>query len=175
MLVRLKGDRMPATIASLQSTWKTYAPDQAFEYHFLDEDYNRLYQAETRTASLFSIFASLAILLACLGLFGLSALSAIQRTKEIGIRKVLGASLLDITLLMARNFILLVGLALLVATPLAWLAASRWLESFAYRIDVQPWVFLLAGAAGILLAFLTVSYHSLRVGQKNPSETLSTE
>lgn len=175
MLVRLKGDRMPATIASLQSTWKAYAPDQTFEYHFLDEDYNRLYQVETRTASLFSIFASLAILLACLGLFGLSALSAIQRTKEIGIRKVLGASLLNITLLMASNFVLLVGLALLVATPLAWLAASRWLGSFAYRIDVQPWVFLLAGAAGILLAFLTVSYHSLKVGSRNPSETLKTE
>jgi putative ABC transport system permease protein len=175
MLVRVKGDRVPTTIASLQATWKTYVPDQTFEYHFLDEDYNRLYQSETRTASLFSIFASLAILLACLGLFGLSALSAIQRTKEIGIRKVLGASLLNITLLMARNFVLLVGLALLIATPLAWLAASRWLGSFAYRIDVQPWVFLLAGAAGVLLAFLTVSYHSLRVGSRNPSETLSTE
>jgi len=175
MLIRIKGDRMPATIASLQSTWKAYAPDQTFEYHFLDEDYNRLYQVETRTASLFSTFASLAILLSCLGLFGLSALSAIQRTKEIGIRKVLGASLLNITLLMARNFVLLVGLALLVATPLAWLAASRWLRSFAYRIDVQPWVFLLAGATGILLAFLTVSYHSLRVGSRNPSETLKTE
>jgi len=162
MLVRLKGDRMPATIASLQTTWKRYTPDQAFEYHFLDEDYNRLYQTETRTAGLFSIFASLAILLACLGLFGLSALSAIQRTKEIGIRRVLGASLLNITLLMAKNFVLLVVVALLIATPLAWLAMSRWLGSFAYRVDVEPWVFLLAGAGGILLTFLTVSYHGLR-------------
>jgi len=175
MLVRLKGDRMPATIASLQTTWKGYTPEQAFEYHFLDEDYNRLYQTETRTASLFSIFASLAILLACLGLFGLSALAAIQRTKEIGIRKVLGASLLNITLLMAKNFVVLVVLALLIATPLAWLAASRWLGSFAYRVGVEPWVFLLAGAGGILLAFLTVSFHSLKVGSRNPSETLKTE
>jgi putative ABC transport system permease protein len=175
MLVRLKGDRMPATIASLQTTWKRYTPDQAFEYHFLDEDYNRLYQTETRTAGLFSIFASLAILLACLGLFGLSALSAIQRTKEIGIRRVLGASLLNITLLMAKNFVLLVVVALLIATPLAWLAMSRWLGSFAYRVDVEPWVFLLAGAGGILLTFLTVSYHGLKAGSRNPSETLKTE
>ena len=93
----------------------------------------------------------------------------------MGIRKVLGASLLNITLLMARNFIVLVGLALLIATPIAWLAASRWLESFAYRISVQPWIFLLAGVAGILLAFFTVSFHALRVGNKNPSETLKTE
>ncbi|HMI62899.1 MAG TPA: FtsX-like permease family protein, partial [Puia sp.] len=175
MLVRVNGNQLSHVLPALQATWKTYVPDQAFDYHFLDEDYNRLYTVETRTAGVFTLFSSLAILLACLGLFGLSAISAIQRTKEIGIRKVLGASLLNITLLMARNFILLVGLALLIATPIAWLVASRWLESFAYRISVQPWVFLLAGVAGILLAFFTVSFHALRVGSKNPSETLKTE
>jgi len=175
MLVRVNGSQLSRVLPALQATWKTYVPDQAFDYHFLDEDYNRLYTVETRTASVFTLFSSLAILLACLGLFGLSAITAIQRTKEIGIRKVLGASLLNITLLMARNFILLVGLALLIATPLAWLAASRWLESFAYRVSVQPWVFLLAGAAGIVLAFFTVSFHALRVGSKNPSETLKSE
>ena len=175
MLVRVDGNRMSRVIPALQAAWKTYVPDQAFDYHFLDEDYNRLYTVETRTAGVFTLFSSLAILLACLGLFGLSAISAIQRTKEIGIRKVLGASLLNITLLMARNFILLVGLALLIAAPIAWFVSSRWLESFAYRISVQPWVFLLAGLAGILLAFFTVSFHALRVGSKNPSETLKTE
>ncbi|HEY4289386.1 MAG TPA: ABC transporter permease [Puia sp.] len=175
MLVRVNGNQLSRVIPALQATWKTYVPDQAFDYHFLDEDYNRLYTVETRTAGVFTLFSSLAILLACLGLFGLSAISAIQRTKEIGIRKVLGASLLNITLLMARNFIGLVGLALLIATPIAWFAASRWLESFAYRISVQPWIFLLAGVAGILLAFFTVSFHALRVGSKNPSETLKTE
>jgi len=175
MLVRVNGNQLSRILPALQATWKTYVPDQAFDYHFLDEDYNRLYTVETRTAGVFTLFSSLAILLACLGLFGLSAISAIQRTKEIGIRKVLGASLLNITLLMARNFILLVGLALLIATPIAWLVASRWLESFAYRVSIQPWVFLLAGVAGILLAFFTVSFHALRVGSKNPSETLKTE
>lgn len=175
MLIRVNGSQLSRVIPALQTTWKTYIPDQAFDYHFLDEDYNRLYTAETRTANVFTLFASLAILLACLGLFGLSAISAIQRTKEIGIRKVLGASLLNITLLMAKNFIVLVGLALLIATPLAWLAASRWLESFAYRIQVQPWIFLAAGAAGIGLAFLTVSFHALKAGSRNPSETLKTE
>jgi putative ABC transport system permease protein len=175
MLVRVNGSKLSHVIPALQATWKTYVPDQAFDYHFLDEDYNRLYTVETRTAGVFTLFSSLAILLACLGLFGLSAISAIQRTKEIGIRKVLGASLLNITLLMARNFIVLVGLALLIAAPIAWFVASRWLESFAYRISVQPWVFLLAGIAGSLLAFFTVSFHALRVGSKNPSETLKTE
>lgn len=175
MLVRVNGNQLSRVLPALQATWKTYVPDQAFDYHFLDEDYNNLYTVETRTAGIFTLFSSLAILLACLGLFGLSAISAIQRTKEIGIRKVLGASLLNITLLMARNFILLVGLALLIATPIAWLVSSRWLESFAYRISVQPWIFLLAGVAGILLAFFTVSFHALRVGSKNPSETLKTE
>jgi putative ABC transport system permease protein len=175
MLIRVNGNQLSRVIPALQATWKTYVPDEAFDYHFLDEDYNRLYTVEGRTASIFTLFASLAILLACLGLFGLSAISAIQRTKEIGIRKVLGASLLNITFLMARNFVVLVGLALLIATPLAWLAASRWLESFAYRIQVQPWIFLAAGAAGIGLAFFTVSFHAVRVGNKNPSETLKTQ
>jgi putative ABC transport system permease protein len=175
MLIRVNGSQLSRLLPALQATWKTYVPDQAFDYHFLDEDYNRLYTVEQRTGGVFTLFASLAILLACLGLFGLSAISAIQRTKEIGIRKVLGASLLNITFLMAKNFIVLVGLALLIATPMAWLVASRWLESFAYRISVQLWIFPLAGAAGILLAFLTVSFHALKAGRKNPSETLKTE
>jgi len=175
MLIRVDGSQLTRAIPALQATWKTYAQGSSFDYHFLDEDYNNLYIVETRTASLFTTFASLAILLACLGLFGLSAISAIQRTKEIGIRKVLGASLLNITLLLAKNFIILVGLALLIAVPLAWLAASRWLESFAYRIQVQPWIFILAGVAGTTLAFLTVSFHALKTGRKNPAETLKTE
>jgi putative ABC transport system permease protein len=175
MLIRVNGNQLARAIPALQATWKTYVPGQPFDYHFLDEDYNRLYTVETRTAALFTTFASLAILLACLGLFGLSAISAIQRTKEIGIRKVLGASLLNITLLLARNFIALVGLALLIAVPLAWLAASRWLESFAYRISIQPWIFLAAGVGGIVLAFFTVSFHALKTGRKNPSETLKSE
>ncbi|MBS1660574.1 MAG: ABC transporter permease [Bacteroidetes bacterium] len=175
ILVRVNGQQMSSTISSLQGIWKGFLPSQPFDYHFLDEDYNKLYKVETRTAGLFTIFSSLAILLACLGLFGLSAISAIQRTKEIGIRKVLGASLLNITLLMAKNFILMVGVGLLIAVPLAWLAANSWLKSFAYRIDVQPWVFLLAGLTGIALAFLTVSFHAVKAGRKNPSETLKTE
>lgn len=175
MLVRLNGSRMAATMPALAQIWKTNVPGQTFEYHFLDEDYNRIYAAESRTASLFTTFSALAILLACLGLFGLSAITTIQRTKEIGIRKVLGANLLDVTLLLSKNFIVLVGLALLIATPLAWLAASKWLDTFAYRSTIQPWIFLLAGAAGITLAFLTVSFHAIKTGRKNPAETLKTE
>jgi putative ABC transport system permease protein len=175
MLIRLSGQQLPATIAQLQSTWKEYIPDRSFDYHFLDEDYNQLYTAEQRTARLFTLFSTLAILLAFLGLFGLAAISTIQRTKEIGIRKVLGANLLNISLLIARNFVLLVGIAILIATPLAWLASAKWLEGFVYRVQLQYWIFFAAGASVIVIAFATVSYHAIKAGRMNPVDSLKTE
>ena len=175
MLVRVKGQQLPATLAQMQSVWRQYIPSRSFDYHFLDEDYNRLYTAEQRTAKVFTLFSSLAILLAFLGLFGLAAITTIQRTKEIGIRKVLGANLLNISLLVARNFVILVGISILIATPLAWLASAKWLEGFAYRVQLQYWVFLAAGAAVILIAFATVSYHAIRAGRLNPVNSLKTE
>ncbi len=175
MLIRVKGEELPFTIARLESTWKTYIPSRSFDYHFLDEDYNNLYKAEQRTATIFTLFASLAIILACLGLFGLAAISTVQRTKEIGIRKVLGADLLNICLLISSSFLRLVLVSILIAAPLAWLASGKWLEGFAYRIPIHPWVFAVAGAAVLLLAFVTVSYHALRAATINPAKSLKTE
>ena len=175
MLLRVNGQQLPQTLSRLQATWKEYVPSRAFDYHFLDEDYNQLYITEQRTATLFTVCASLAILLACLGLFGLAAISTVQRTKEIGIRKVLGAGLFNICLLISNNFLRLVLVAILIAAPLAWLAAGKWLEGFAYRIPIHLWVFPAAGAAVILLAFGTVSFHALRAATMNPSKSLKTE
>ena len=175
MLIRVKGRQLPQTIAQLGSTWKTYIPMRSFDYHFLDEDYNNLYTAEQRTATIFTLFASLAILLACLGLFGLAAISTVQRTKEISIRKVLGADLLNICLLVSNNFLKLVLVAIIIASPLAWLAARKWLEGFAYRIPVHFWIFPVAGGGVVLLAFATVSFHALRAASTNPAKSLKTE
>ena len=175
MLVRLNGTQLPAEIGSLQATWKKYVPDRPFDYHFLDEDYDRLYQTEQRTSQLFTLFSALAIFLALLGLFGLAAISTVQRTKEIGIRKVLGADLLNISLLLARNFLILIGIAFAISVPLAWVAATRWLNDFSYRITVPWWVFPLAGAAVLIVAFATVSFHAIRAGRMNPAESLKTE
>lgn len=175
MLMRVRGEQLPRTIAQLQHTWKAYVPSRPFDYHFLDEDYNRLYITEQRTAGIFTVFASLAIFLACLGLFGLAAISTVQRTKEIGIRKVLGADMFNICLLISNSFLRLVLVALLVASPLAWLASGKWLQGFAYRIPIHLWIFPAAGLAVILLAFCTVSFHALRAANMNPARSLKTE
>jgi len=175
LLLRLGGAALPAVIDGLQTTWKHYIPLRPFEYHFLDEDFNKLYLTEQRTATIFTLFSTLAILLACLGLFGLAAISTVQRTKEIGIRKVLGADLLNICLLISRSFLGLVLLAIGIASPLAWLATDKWLQGFAYRIPVHAWVFPLAGIGVITLAFATVSYHALRAAGMNPAKSLKTE
>jgi putative ABC transport system permease protein len=175
MLIKVSGQQLPAEIAAIQATWRRYNPDHPFDYHFLDDDYNHLYTAEQRTASVFTLFSTLAILLAFLGLFGLAAITTIQRTKEIGIRKVLGANLLNISFLLARNFVLLVGIAILISTPLAWLASAKWLEGFVYRVQLQYWIFLAAGAAVIVIAFATVSYHAIKAGRMNPVDSLKTE
>jgi putative ABC transport system permease protein len=175
MLIRVRGQQLAQTLTQLQATWKEYIPSRPFDYHFLDEDYNSLYTNEQRTASIFTVFSSLAIMLACLGLFGLAAISTVQRTKEIGIRKVLGADLFNICLLISNSFLRLVFLSIVIAAPIARLAAGKWLEGFAYRIPIHLWVFAAAGAAVILLAFATVSYHALRAATVNPAKSLKTE
>ncbi len=175
ILIRVSGQQMPSLIAQMQATWKEYIPNRTFDYHFLDEDYNQLYTAEQRTAKVFTLFSTLAILLALLGLFGLAAISTIQRTKEIGIRKVLGASLLNISLLVARNFVVLVAVSILIAAPLAGLVSAKWLEGFAYRAELQYWIFIAAALGVIGIAFATVSYHAIRAGRMNPVESLKTE
>ncbi|MEO6541187.1 MAG: FtsX-like permease family protein, partial [Ferruginibacter sp.] len=174
-MVRIAGNNTQQTIANLEMVWKQRVADRPFNYHFLDEDYNKLYLAEQRTSAVFSVAAGLAIILACLGLFGLAAFTTVQRTKEIGIRRVLGANLANITLLISGNFLRLVGIAILIAAPLAWWAANKWLQDFAFRIPVQLYVFVATGVITILIALCTVGYHSLKAALTNPVKSLRTE
>jgi putative ABC transport system permease protein len=173
LLVRITGNQLP--VDRLQTTWKSIIPDRPFSYHFLDEDYDRLYQSEQRTGQLFTLFSTLAIFLALLGLFGLAAISTVQRTKEIGIRKVLGAGSLNISLLLARNFLLLIIVAFVIATPITWIVSANWLDNFSYRITLPVWTFPLAGLAVLTVAFATVSFHAWRASRMNPAVSLKTE
>ena len=130
---------------------------------------------EQRSSSLFSVAAGLAIILACLGLFGLAAFTTVQRTKEIGIRRVLGANVSSITFLIAKNFLQLIGIAILIATPLAWWAGNSWLQSFAFRIPVQVYIFVVTAFVTVLIALCTVGYHSIKAALTNPVKSLKTE
>jgi putative ABC transport system permease protein len=175
MLVKVIGNNMQETISFLQKQWKIYSPGIPFEYKFLNEDFNLLYNSEARTMRIFFIFAAIAIFLACLGLFGLSAFSADQRIKEIGIRKTLGASTRNITVLLTTGFIKLVGISVIIATPLAWIGVSKWMQNFAYHIAIQWWMFALAGLIAILIAGLTISFHAIKTATVNPVKSLRTE
>lgn len=174
-MIRINGNNTQRTLANLETVWKQRVPDRPFNYHFLDDDYNKLYQAEQRSSLLFSVAASLAVILACLGLFGLAAFTTVQRTKEIGIRRVLGANISSITLLIAKNFLQLVGVAILIAIPLAWWAGNQWLQAFAYRIPVRVYVFVATAVGTALIALITVGYHSVKTSLMNPVKSLRTE
>ena len=175
LYVKISGKDIPGTLDYLETVWKERVPYRPFEYHFLDEDYNALYATETRTGQLFGAFSLTAILLACLGLFALAAYTTVQRTKEIGIRKVLGASLVSITGLLSRDFLKLVFIAALIAFPLSWWAMSKWLEDFAYRISISGWIFAAALLLSLLIALATVSFQAIRAALANPVESLRSE
>ena len=175
LLVKLSGNNLAATLGFVEDTWQTLVTHRPFAYTFLDEEYNRLHQAEQRTGQIFASFAFLAVLLACLGLFGLAAFMAQQRTKEIGIRKVLGATVANIVGLLSRDFVKLVLVAIVIAAPLAWYAMRRWLENFTYRIDLEWWVFAVAGGAAVLIALLMVSFQAMKAALQNPVKSLRSE
>lgn len=160
---------------SLEKTWKSLNPNEPFEYEFLKEAFQKNYETEQRISSLIGYFTLFAIFISCLGLFGLAAFTAERRTKEIGIRKVLGASIGGIVTLLSKEFLLLVTIAFILATPIAWYAANRWLESFAYRIPVQWWVFAIAGILALVIALFTISFQAIRAAVANPVESLKTE
>jgi len=168
-------DKMPQTLTSLRAAWEEVFPEIPFRYSFLDEDFGKLYQFEEKLGRIFSIFAALAIFIACLGLFGLAAYAAEQRVKEIGIRKVLGATVSGLAGLLSKDFLKLIVVANILAWPLAWFAMNRWLEDFAYRIEIGWWVFVLSGGLALLIAILTVSYQAIRAALSNPIEALRYE
>ncbi len=173
--VRLRSGQVAEGVSAVQSAWKELAPTAPLAYTFLDDDFQKLYSAEARMARVFGLFAVLAVFIACLGLFGLASFMAIQRTKEIGIRKVLGASVAGITGLLVKGFLKLVFVAIFIASPLAWYLMQKWLSDFAYRIDIQWWMFAAAGAVAVAIAFLTVSFQSVKAALANPVKSLRSE
>ena len=169
------GANIPALLAQVKDKWKELSPNEEFTYSFMEEDFDGLYRAEQRIGSIFISFSSLAILIACLGLFGLVAYAAEQRTREIGIRKVLGAGVSTIVRMLSKDFIKLVLLSILIASPLAWLAMHKWLQGFAYRIDISLWVFIIAGLIALVIAVLTVSIQTIRSATANPVKSLKAD
>ena len=175
MALRISANNIPGLIAQIKDKWKAMAPSQPFSYYFLDEEFARQYNAEDRTGKMAIIFSTLAILIACLGLFGLVTYAAARRTKEIGIRKVVGASVGSIIAMLSKDFIKLVIIAIVIASPIAWWAMSKWLQGFAYRIDIGWWVFVTAGLLAIMIALATVSFQSIKAAVANPVKSLRTE
>jgi len=174
-LIRVTATDLSQTLRSVEALWQQFSPEHPFEYFFLDDAFDRLYQAEDRLARLFGTFTLTAILIACLGLFGLTAFSAEQRTKEIGIRKVLGATVAHLVYLLSRDFLGLVAVAFVVAMPVAYFIMERWLEDFAYRIEIRGGEFLMAGLAALGVALLTVSYQAVKAALADPVTALRHE
>ena len=175
VIVKVKTADMHGLVTSIENKWNDYHADAPFSYTFLDDQFAQLYVAEARTGKIFTSFAILAVIIASLGLFGLSAFSIRQRVKEIGIRKVLGASSGSITGMLSAQFLKLVGISVLIAIPVTWYAMHRWLQEFAYRIEIQWWVFVLAGALALTVAFITVSFQTVKAALTNPVKSLRSE
>ncbi len=173
--IRTNTGGLSAFIAKVQDKWNALSPNQHFEYSFMDEDFNAAYRSERRSGKLFLSFTILALIIACLGLFSLAAYAAEQRKKEIGIRKVLGASVSALVGMLSKDFLKLVCLAILISSPVAWFLMQKWLQDFAYRVDIHGWVLATAGLAAVLIAFITVSYQSIKAANVNPVESLRSE
>jgi len=159
----------------IQGVWTKMIPDLYFDYTFLDDHFAKMYQSDRQMSVVMSVLAGLAILIACLGLFGLAAFTAQRRTKEIGIRKVVGASIFQVTVLLSKDFLKLVLISFIIASPIAWFGANKWLQDFAYRVNVSVWVFIIAGFAALLIALLTISFQSIKAAIVNPVKSLRTE
>ncbi len=173
--LRINTKNIPSLITQVENKWNSMAVGQPFSYSFLDADFNKIYDTEQRTGKLFITFALFAIFIACLGLYGLVTYAAEQRTKEIGIRKVLGANIGGIVTMISKDFVKLVLVAFVIAFPVAWWAMNKWLQSFAYRINISWWVFALAGALTIMIALITVSFQAIKAAIANPVKSLRTE
>jgi putative ABC transport system permease protein len=173
--IRINTADISGLLSQIKAKWKTMAPSEPFSYSFLDDDFNKQYSAEQRTGTISLIFSALAILIACLGLFGLVTYAAEQRTKEIGIRKVLGAAIPDIVGLLSRDFVKLIILSLCIASPIAWWMMNRWLQDFAYRTNISWWIFVVAGLLVLMIALVTSIFQTIKAAMANPVKNLRTE
>jgi putative ABC transport system permease protein len=175
LIFKIKGIDVSGLLATMKNKWDAFNTGEPFTYAFMDDLYNKTYAAEQKTGTILNIFALLTVFVACLGLFGLATYTAEQRTKEIGIRKVLGASVAEVTGMLSKEFIKLVLIASLIAFPAAWWAMNEWLQSFAYRINISWWVFVIAGVAALSIALITVSFQAIKAALMNPVKSLRTE
>jgi putative ABC transport system permease protein len=175
MSVKVKAGNVQSAINTLRDTWHKYLPETPFEFTFLDEKFDQLYRSEQQQGSLFTIFSCIAIFIACLGLFGLSAFTITQRVKEIGIRKVLGATIPQIVTELSKDFLKLVLIAAVIAFPVAWYAMGKWLLDFAFRISIGWWIFVGAGIIALIIAFATISFQSIKAAMANPVKSLRSE
>jgi len=174
-IVHVKPGDINASLQMIQNVWHSLNASEPFDYSFLDKDFQKNYDAENKLSAIVGDFTIIAILISCLGLFGLATFSAEQRIKEIGVRKVLGASVSSIVTLLSKDFIKLVAIAVIIASPIAWLVMHKWLQSFAYRTNISWVVFLITTIVAILIALITISFQAIRAAIANPVKSLRTE
>jgi putative ABC transport system permease protein len=175
LLVKVSGKNIEQALEHMEAKWKQLVPTRPFNYHFLDEDFDKLYRSEIRLGKVINVFAGIAISLACLGLFGLSSYTTQQRIKEIGVRRVIGASVFNIVFLLSKDFVKFVIISFTIATPMAWWIMSNWLQDYAYAIKMPVWVFALAAVLIIIITLITISFQSIRAALMNPVKSLRSE
>ena len=172
MLVKVKTSDLHAFLSDAKTLWSSFNTELPFSYYFLDDKFAQLYRTEQATEKIFIVFMVIAISIACLGLYGLSTYSAEQRMKEIGIRKVLGSSVNQIVILQSREFLYLVVIGIVIASPVSWWAMNQWLQNFGYRVEIRPWFIVLAAGSAILIALVTVSFQAFKAAVANPVKSL---
>ena len=173
--IKLETKNISATLQSVKTIWEQTFPNFVYEYRFLDDKVANFYKQENQLSQLYKIFAAIAIFLSCLGLYGLASFMAVQKIKEVGIRKVLGATVGNIVYLFSKEFIVLIAIAFLIATPLAWYFMNRWLQNYVYRIDISWWLFAAGGLGALFIALATVSFQAIKAAIANPVKSLRSE
>jgi ABC-type antimicrobial peptide transport system permease subunit len=173
--IKLATTNIASTMESIKKIWQQTFPDYVYEYRFLDDKIDSFYKQENQLSQLYQVFAAIAIFLSCLGLYGLASFMAVQRIKEVGIRKVLGASAGSIVYLFSKEFIILIAIAFVIATPIAWYFMHQWLQDYAYRIDVSWMIFLVSGIIAIVIALMTISFQAIKAAMANPVKSLRSE
>jgi len=173
--IKIASSNISATIKTIEKIWNDTYPNYVFEYQFFDEKIAGFYREENQLSQLYKIFAGIAIFLSCLGLYGLASFMAVQRIKEVGVRKVLGATAGNIVYLFSKEFMILIGIAFVIATPVTWYFMHQWLQNFVYRTNMSWWIFIIGGFATVIVALVTVSFQAIKAATTNPAKSLRTE